>query len=307
VPLWRRRLRQILYVLLRAVGVRSVRIRVRGRPLWIDLRDKTLGRYFWVFRTYEPFEADLLERATQSGMTVVDLGANVGYLTVLLGHRVGPTGRVVSFEPDPTNFALLRRSVEANGLANVTCEQAAVMEKSAQASLYLSEVNFGDHRVFEGKDDERFNAGAARNKVQIRAVSLDEYLGKAGLTPGLIKMDIQGAEVAALSGMRRTLANPDLILFCEYWPHGLRRFGTEPRRFMDALIEAGLDLYEIDEESRSLLQVDFEELAERYPEHGLANLVCCHPDRAKRLLETLGLPVGGRGQPPARAGAPRAT
>jgi FkbM family methyltransferase len=292
LPLWQRRFRQVLYVLLRALGVRSVRVRVRGRPLWIDLRDKTLGRYFWVFRTYEPFEADLLERAAESGMTAVDLGANVGYLTVLLGHRVGPAGRVLSFEPDPTNFALLRRSVEANGLANVTCEQAAVMEKSTRAALYLSEVNFGDHRVFDGKDDERFNAGAARNRVEIRAVSLDDYLSAKGLTPALIKMDIQGAEVAALAGMRRTLASPDLVLFCEFWPYGLRRFGAEPRRFLDSLTEAGLTLYEIDEESRCILPVRLEELAGRYPEHGLTNLVCCHPGREKRLLETLGLPVG---------------
>src|SRR6185503_15565867 len=113
LPLWHRRLRQSAYLLLRAVGIRSVKVRVRGRPLWIDLRDTTLGRYFWVFRTYEPFEAELIERAAQTGMTAVDIGVNVGYLTVLLGHRVGAAGNVIAFEPDPTNFALLERSVEA--------------------------------------------------------------------------------------------------------------------------------------------------------------------------------------------------
>ncbi len=255
LPLWRRRLRQVLYVILRAFGMRSVRVHVRGRPLCIDLRDRTLGRYFWVFRTYEPFEADLIERAAQSGMAAVDIGANVGYLTVLLGNRVGPTGRVIAFEPDPTNFALLRRSVEANLLANVTCEQAAVMGSSTKVSLYLSGVNFGDHRVFDAGDDERFNDGMPRSKVDIRAVSLDDYLSAAGLTPDLIKMDIQGAEVAALSGMRRTLAHPDLVLFCEFWPYGLRRYGTEPRQFLDALIEAGLEIHEIDEESQSIVPV----------------------------------------------------
>jgi methyltransferase FkbM-like protein len=139
--------------------------------------------------------------------------------------------------------------------------------------------------------------------VDVRAVNLDEYLGEAGLTPGLIKMDIQGAEVAALSGMRRTLANPDLVLFCEFWPYGLRRFGSEPRQFLNALTEAGLEVYEIDEESRSIFPVRLEELAGRYPDLGLTNLICCHPGRAKRLLETLGPPVGPEARPSPRAPA----
>jgi FkbM family methyltransferase len=289
LPLWHRRLRQIAYLLLRAAGIRSVKVRVRGRPLWIDLRDTTLGRYFWVFRTYEPFEAELIERAAQAGMTAVDIGANVGYLTVLLGHRVGAAGKVIAFEPDPTNFALLRRSVEANLLANVTCEQAAVMGSTSTASLYLSGVNFGDHRVFDAKDDEQFNAGAPRAKVEVRAVSLDDYLSGNG-APGLIKMDIQGAEVAALPGMRRALSHPDVVLFCEFWPYGLRRSGAEPRQFLDSLVGMGLELFEIDEASRSILTVDVQELSKRYPDLGLTNLVGCHPARKKTLFESLGVP-----------------
>ena len=295
LPLWHRRLRQIAYLLLRAVGIRSVKVRVRGRPLWIDLRDTTLGRYFWVFRTYEPFEAELIERAAQTGMTAVDIGANVGYLTVLLGHRVGAAGNVIAFEPDPTNFALLERSVEANLLTNVTCEQAAVMGSTSTASLYLSGVNFGDHRVFDAKDDEQFNAGAPRARVEVRAVSLDDYLGRDGIAnPGLIKMDIQGAEVAALPGMQRALSHPDVVLFCEFWPYGLRRSGADPRQFLNSLTGLGLELFEIDEASQSILAVDPKELSERYPDLGMTNLVGCHPVRKKTLFESLGVPVGRR-------------
>jgi len=287
LPLWRRRLRQILFILLRASGIRFVKARVRGRPLWIDLRDTTLGRYFWVFRNHEPFEASLIERVARPGMTVVDIGANVGYFTVLLGDRVGVTGRIIAFEPDPTNFSLLGRSIEANLLENVTCEQAAVMGSSGTASLYLSNVNFGDHRVFNAQDDERFNAGAARARVEVGAVSLDDYLSRGGITPDIIKMDIQGAEMAALPGMVRTLSDPDVVLFCEFWPYGLRRSGAEPRQFLVSLVEMGLELHEIDEETQSILPVDIEELSGRYPDLGLANLVCCHPARTVGLLETL--------------------
>src|SRR5262245_50644826 len=131
-------MRQVAYEALRLAGVRSIRTKVRGRPLWIPVQDRTLGRYFSVLRTYGPFEADLLERAARPGSCAIDLGANVASLTVLLAHKVGSQGRVVSFAPEPFNYCLLQRNVETTGLSNVICEQAAVTEREGPVSLYLS-------------------------------------------------------------------------------------------------------------------------------------------------------------------------
>jgi FkbM family methyltransferase len=259
----------------------------------VDLRDRTLGRYLFVFRAYEPFQTTLLERAARPGAVAVDVGANIGVHTVLLGRRVGPGGRVIAFEPDPTSASLLRRSLAANRLGNVTCEEAAVMGRPGTVALHLSRTNFGDHRVFDGGDDARFNEGRARERISVRAVALDDYLDEAGIRPALLKMDIQGAEMAALPGMMRTLSDPGVVLFCEYWPYGLRLAGASPRGFLEALGRTGLTLFEMREEDRTVRPVDLDELAGRYPDVGLTNLIAVHPEGIRPLERALGVPLPG--------------
>jgi len=254
----------------------------------VDLHDRTLGRYFFVFQDYEPFEATLLERAAGPGATVVDIGANVGFYTVLLASRVGPGGRVIAIEPDPTNASLLRRSAAANDLGNVTLLEAAVLDRAGTIDLYRSRTNFGDHRVFDGAED-----GTAREKVTVPAVVLDEYLERERVRPTLVKMDIQGAEVTAFPGMARTLSDPRVVLFCEFWPYGLRLAGSTAGAFLDSLHRAGLTLFEIREEDRTIVPVDRDELANRYPDTGLSNLIGVHPEGIASLERSLGVTLAG--------------
>ena len=270
-------------------GVRFARVPVRGRTLWVDLHDRTLGRYFFVFQDYEPFEATLLERAAGPGATVVDIGANVGFYTVLLASRVGPGGRVIAIEPDPTNASLLRRSAAANDLGNVTFLEAAVLDRAGTIDLYRSKTNFGDHRVFDGAESD----GAGREKVTVPAVVLDEYLERERVQPTLVKMDIQGAEVTAFPGMIRTLSDPRVVLFCEFWPQGLRLAGSNAGAFLDSLHRAGLTLFEIREEDRTVVPVDRDELENRYPDTGLSNLIGVHPEGIASLERTLGVALAG--------------
>src|SRR5262249_36182110 len=148
---------------------------------------------------YEPFETGLLQNQLRPGDVVVDVGANIGYYTLLFARCVGPRGRVFAFEPDQTNFDLLRRNVERNGYTNVTLVRKAVAAQSGKLRLYLCEDNKGDHRTYDSHD--------GRPSLEIDAVSLDDYFAGERGSIALIKMDIQGAEEGALRGMRRLLAD----------------------------------------------------------------------------------------------------
>ncbi len=152
--------------------------------------------------------------------------------------------------------------------------------------LYLSNNNFGDHRVFDACDDDILNKGVARKSVEVPAVSLDKYLKKSGFRADVVKIDIQGAEMLALPGMIETLSNPRVVLFCEFWPYGLRKADTSPKHFLESLKELGFELFEIIETSRSVTPVNISELSERFPDMGYANLFCIHPSRSREFLTT---------------------
>jgi FkbM family methyltransferase len=248
--------------------------------MWIDLKDKVLSYYIFIHGDYEPYETELLEKLTRPGMTVVDVGANMGFYTLNLAKRVGPTGRVYAFEPDPTNRMLLQRGIRLNGLKNVICESAAVMNCEGNIHLYLSQINFGDHRVFESPDYHRAQESdeTGRIPVEVPAIILDNYLG--GVPVDIVKMDIQGAEWMALAGMHQTLSNKQTTLFFEFWPHGILQSGGDPALFLQTLTNLGFELLEIREQDRKVLKAETAELLERLPhaDDAYANLLCVHPE-----------------------------
>lgn len=162
-------------------------------------------------------ERALYARLIRPGMTVVDVGANIGVNTALFARLVGPAGAVHAFEPEPENFA--RLSLAMQGRRNVTLTQAAVAEASGDRALYLSAQLNVDHRLYD--------PGDGRRAVTIRSVALDDYFAMDARVD-FVKIDIQGAECQALRGMRRVLAHPSCTgLLFEYFPAGWQAAGAQ--------------------------------------------------------------------------------
>jgi FkbM family methyltransferase len=248
------------------LGYLKSSVEVLGHKMFLDAKDSLLLAAHGV---YEPFETDLLQKQIRPGDAVVDVGANIGYYTLLFARRVGPQGRVFAFEPDPTNFDLLQRNVQRNGYTNVTLVRKAVAAQSGKLRLYLCENNKGDHRTYDSHD--------GRPSLEIEAVSLDDYFIDYRGTLSLIKMDIQGAEEGALRGMKRVLrGHPCVKVATEFWPIGLKRFGTSAQAFLDSLRRQGFQLYHINEAARTLAPADAPELLRMYvPEkENYTNLLC---------------------------------
>jgi FkbM family methyltransferase len=218
---------------------------------------------------YDVFETQLVLAHVRPGDVVIDLGAHVGYYTLLLARQVGPHGKVFAFEPDPANFELLRRNVEENGYGNVTLVRKAASDRNGTAQLYRSTDNQGDQRLYPSTE--------ARPSVDVETVRLDDFFADSAIRLSLMKMDIQGCEAMALDGMREILArSPEVKLVCEFWPFGLRRSGSSPQRLLQLLAEHGFQLQQISAERQSVGLIEAEELLRRYPEteESFTNLFC---------------------------------
>lgn len=197
-----------------------------------------------ITREWESDSTQWILEYIRRGDTFVDVGAHVGYYTLIAAKVVGDEGRVFAFEPDPTNFSILERNVRLNGFANVTIERKAVSDSSGERNLYLSTKNSGDHRLCQ--TDEK------RAAVGVETVALDEYFRGKARRVDFVKVDTQGAELLVLAGMRTTLhMNPRARLLLEFWPHGLVGLGGTGSRLLSLLDELGYSVGKV--ERRRLL------------------------------------------------------
>ncbi len=202
--------------------------------------------YLFGKRLAEEAEQALFRERVRPGMTVFDVGANLGFYTELLSRLVGPCGSVYAFEPDPFCASILQDRVDSLPLSNVHVERAAVMEVDGTVDLYCSRRDRAESRTFP------FERGVAARPVPVRAVSLDSFCREheIGRIDG-IKIDVEGVEVRALNGMEHLLKTaPPSWMLLEFSPRQLREAGATPETFWSLLTEAGYSGYAFDADDR---------------------------------------------------------
>jgi FkbM family methyltransferase len=246
----RSRMGRKLIAAINVLGQRAARLVYlrRGTPLLIDGHKIFLsGRNApsWGFvdsvlhDQYEPETKALLGSLIRPGMTVFDIGAHVGHYTLLAARIVGPTGRVYAFEPEPENFALLKRNVELNGYKNVTCVPKAVSDRSGTLDFYVSHQGNDRHTLI---GDPHAPSHATRR--QVSAISVDDFAAESGCPAvDVIKMDVEGAEPLVLAGMTNLLrCSGHLRMVLEFAPEILRLGGTAPVEFIRTLVASGFSI-----------------------------------------------------------------
>ncbi len=267
----------------RLLGDRAV-ITLNGRRIAISLADKRFtAQLYYRERVYEPGELALLHRVLRPGMTVLDVGANIGLYTLELAAGAAPGGRTIAFEPDPLNRALLEENCRRNHCTNVTIVAAAVGDAVGETLLYQSTVNFGDHRTYTAGDNDRYNAGHPRKSIPVPVVTIDEYAAEHNLDVDFIKSDIQGAEASLWRGMQQTIARrQNLQLFFEFWPYGIRACGDDPETLLQEMSGAGFSIYAL--EQGRLQQHQPAALVARLTGERFINILCSRTPVAADLL-----------------------
>jgi len=180
---------------------------------------------------YEADEVELCRWLVRPGDCVLDIGANIGFYTVWLAGLTGPRGKVIAFEPDLDNAALLERNIALNACGNVRIVPMALSDDAGSATLYRCEFNAGMHRLYPSVccagDGE--SVGIARGD--------DLALGRVDF----IKIDIEGFEPRAIAGLAGTIrSNPQLAMIAEFSPLALMEAGTSPNEYLRILRSLGL-------------------------------------------------------------------
>ena len=218
-----------------------------------------------------------LSRLAEPGMIALDVGAHIGYHSRLLAHSVGAGGRVIAFEPHPEAWAMLRHNTR--GLPNVTALRLAAAEAageaqlhdylmmSASGSLHYDEALARQQRAMMGAGDVAPRGGNSfePKRYSVKTVAIDDCLDELGIARvDLVKMDIEGAELAALRGMRRTIMNsPGLALVMEYNPAALQACGHEPAAALEEALGLGFGRVEAIQADGSLIDWGDADLVER--------------------------------------------
>jgi len=202
-----------------------------------------LALYLTGKRLTEKREMALLRTLIEPGMTIADIGANVGFYAVQMGQWVGAGGRVLAFEPDPFTFDLLRQRTSAATPANIEVRQFALGDARGTATLYCSAYNRADNRVGQRHDEPNVEA------IEIQVRTLDEVLAERGQTTvDAMKIDVQGLEANVLRGAKETIARGVRWIWLEYSPDHLRGAGTDPEGFLHSLGAMGMTVLEVTDE-----------------------------------------------------------
>lgn len=187
------------------------------------------------------------------GMTVVDVGTNVGYFTVLLGMLVGDDGKVYGFEANHEVFATLKENLAINWISHrVTLHNKAVYSENTTISFHVSEIFQGDSSILVRPDRE--NISDSIKTMDIEAVTLNEVLADVE-SIDLLKIDIEGGEYHAFLGMSKLLENKKIKTLAFEWNKVM--LGNETPLFINLLRnllnQHGASIYGLDGEGNLIL------------------------------------------------------
>lgn len=259
---------------------RPSKVMVNGLKMHVDKNDTIISHELITNKIWDRYGSALFSILIKNGFTVLDIGAHIGYYTLLSSQKVGEKGQVISVEPDPHNFSYLKKNILSNNLKNVKLIHKAAGDKKKKVTFHVNTINTGDNRVFDN--------GQLRKVIKVDQVRLDDVLKDHSID--VIKIDIQGSELGALKGLTKTLKkNKEIIVFTELWPEGLEMSGSSLKEYLSFLEKMDFIFYIVDELGKSIKKTTSQKLQKEYDEKKLydANLLCTRKPLSSKILQKM--------------------
>jgi len=239
-------------------------VKIDGHKLFLDSEDSLR---LSVYGQFEAFETEVIKKEIKEGDVVLDIGANIGYYTLIFAKLVGPKGKVFAFEPDPENFALLNKNIKINEYKNVVLINKAVSNETGEIKLYLNEYNKANHQIYPSKNH--------RKSILIQTTRLDDFFKDYKGKIDFVKIDIEGAEYLAIQGMSNLLnKNKNIKIITEFYPCWLENFNVKSEEYLKLLSKHGFKLYNLNK--NAVKKTSIPDLSKVYTvrKENYTNLLC---------------------------------
>jgi len=222
-------------------------IQVQEHKMYVNLADMgSVTQSLLKSGVYDSMMTKTIKNTVKPGMVAVDIGAHIGYFTLIMAKYVGKSGSVYAFEPASNNFALLQRNILENNYQNIKPFQLAVSDKVGERTLFVSANSHGSNSFVP---NHVINA----SPIKVKVINLNSFFKGYKGRLDFIKIDVEGAELAVLKGMSGIIKkNPNLIIICEFAQHTLRSFGSKPVDLLRNLVSYGFKIRILNEETQSV-------------------------------------------------------
>jgi FkbM family methyltransferase len=224
--------------------------------LYVDTRDKGITPHLILDGFWETWLTQCLVKIIRPGDTCIDIGANVGYYSILMSALAGEKGQTIAIEPNPRIAGLLRHTAGLNhpgfGVAEVALSNAV-----GKVVLHIPDHSFGDASILQRPD----RLTVSKSKVKVQMMTFDSLMEQMNITHvDVIKMDVEGVEPLVFEGMKKTIENnPGLKIIIEYSPH----LYADAKRFTDYLFSTFIvhqikdvdEMVVLDEASNQLMEL----------------------------------------------------
>lgn len=203
-------------------GMRTVRGKLHGFEMELDIGNWSERLTWFLGRYHDLALQQMVRRVLQPGDCFVDIGANLGMLSLLASAAVGESGRVLAFEPNPRLIARIKRTLARNQIDNVDVVHAAISDQPGTADLHV----YSDHPGWGSLSDRGPEGAAETATFTVPLQSGDDLLADTDPEqPMLMKIDVEGHEVPVLRSLQKTLPTRWPLVICEFVDAHQKRAG----------------------------------------------------------------------------------
>jgi len=201
--------------------------------LTLDLSDYIQRSVY--LNVFEPCESNLIKNYLKPGMTFIDVGANIGYFTLMASALVGSEGKVIAFEPSPYAYGRLEDTINRNNISQISIIQAGLSNSRGTIELYISDDKWGNHTPTMVKND-------GGHPIEVPILTLDEYLKDNKIEyVDLMKIDVEGFEPNVIEGARIAIESRKIhSILLEFNKDWLEGNGSSVNSLYQKLLGLGL-------------------------------------------------------------------
>lgn len=210
-------------------------INLRGIKFELNTSD-FVDKYLFVTGEYEPDVTDFILNNLKKGDVFMDIGANIGYFSILASKRVGNSGEIYAYEPNPVTLNRLKRNISINQIENIYVKPFAVSNSRESINFYIPKFKNSGMSSLRGIENSKV--------VKVNTIILDDRLNQLPKIK-LIKLDIEGAEHLAISGMVKLLRRDKPMLLLELTDEFLKEFDSSAFKLLQFLSSFGYRIFNI--------------------------------------------------------------